>query len=370
MTVTAAAPQTTPGDLAAAAHRMTDTLAEHAATADRERRLAPDVVAKLLSAGFARHFVPACHGGTEGTFTDLAQALRIAGGGCVSAAWVGLIYASSGRMAAFLPRAGQDEVWADGPDAALSSALRPSGSATRSGDDWLVTGRWDFLSGVRHADWSLLCVAVEQPQGVRYFAVPRGQYTIEANWCPTGMRATASDSVHVDHVRVPDARTFPHSSLLDGSDDPTAAACYRAPLPGSGPPLFAAPALGAATAALTRWAERRTKRDATARLALTHGTAELDIAQLLLDRAVAAADAAPMTRETVARTMRDASTAARLVRDAVDRVVELSGSAMLSEADPLQRAWRDVRTAVSHGALDLERSSAQYVRDVWGWTTD
>ncbi|MEU3711103.1 hypothetical protein [Streptomyces catenulae] len=370
MSAAAADPRTAPDALTAAAHRTAAVLADRAATADRERRLAPDTVARLLTAGFARHFVPVRHGGAEGTFGDLARALRVVGGSCVSAAWVGLIHASSGRMAAFLPVAGQDEVWAGGPDAALSSALRPAGSATRSGGDWILSGRWDFLSGVRHADWSLLCVAGERPPDIRYFAVPRAQYRVAETWCATGMRATASDSVHLDGVRVPDARTFPHAALADGSDDPTTAACYRAPLPGCGPPLFAAPALGAATAALTRWARRRTARDATARLALTRGSAELDIAQLLLDRAVSAADTPPTDTGTVARTMRDAATAAHLIRDAVERIAGLSGSAMLAETDPLQRAWRDVRTAVSHGALDLDRSSTRYVRDVWGWTTD
>ncbi|QEU89975.1 hypothetical protein [Streptomyces kanamyceticus] len=354
---------------------LTDLAAAHAPEADRARRLTPDVLTGLLGAGFARHFVPARHGGAEGTFTDLARAVRTVATGCVSAAWVGLIYATAGRMAAFLPDAGQAELWAEGPDAAVSSALRPSGRATLSGDVWTVTGRWDFLSGVDFADWALLCVAGddcagEPADGVRYFAVPRAAWTVEHTWHPTGMRATASDSVHVEQVRVPCSRSFGHSALMSGSDDPDAAACYRAPLQGSGPPLFVAPALGGATRALTAWAGGRAKRDATARLALTRGSAELDIARLLLDRSVAAADEPGMSREAVARVLRDAAVAARLVRDAVDRVVDLSGSAMLSEADPLQRAWRDVRTATAHGALDLDRSSTQYVRDIWGWTHD
>ncbi|MFE0171390.1 acyl-CoA dehydrogenase family protein [Streptomyces sp. NPDC059002] len=359
----------------AAARRLADLLDGHAAEADRTGQLPPEVLKGLLDAGFARHFVPARHGGTEGTFTDLAHAVRDVGTGCVSTAWVALIYATAGRMAAFLPEAGQDELWAEGPDVAVASALRPSGSATLSGDTWTLTGRWDFLSGVDFAGWALLCVAGdactgEPAQGVRYFAVPRDAWTVEQTWAPTGMRATASNSVHIDRVRVPRSRSFAHSRLLTGTDDPDAAACYRAPLQGSGPPLFVAPALGGAAQALTRWAERRTKRDDTARLALARGTAELDIAELLLDRSVAAADTPGMSRETVARVMRDAAVAARLVRDAVDRLVDLSGSAMLSEADPLQRAWRDVRTATAHGALDLDRSSTQYVRDVWGWTHD
>ncbi|MBC2876904.1 MULTISPECIES: acyl-CoA dehydrogenase family protein [Streptomyces] len=374
MSLSTAAPSASPraAGLAAGAERAAAVAARHAEAADAARRLPPEVLDALVTAGFARHFVPAAHGGTQGTFTELAHALTTVGGGCVSAAWVALIHASSARMAAFLPAAGRDEVWADGPDVPVSSALRPAGEATRAGDDWVVSGRWDFLSGVASSDWSLLCVAGERCEGgrpgeTRYFAVPRRACAVEETWCPSGMRATASDSLRADGVRVPAARTFLHTALLSGSADPDAAACHRTPLQACSPPLFVAPALGAADRALTAWARGRAKRDATARLALARGTAELDIARLLLDRSVAAADAVEAEPGSVARTLRDAAVAARLVRDALDRIVDLSGSALLTETDPLQRAWRDVRTATAHGALDLDRNSAQYARDAWGW---
>lgn len=351
------------GNLVAAAAALAGLAAEQADAADRDRRLSTELLDALLAAGFARHFVSTRHGGAEGTFTDLAQALMTVGAGCASAAWVGLIYASSSRMAGFLPEEGCRDVWAAGPDTPVASALRPAGRAVRDGDHWVIGGRWEFLSGIGRAEWALLCVAGDD--GTRYFAVPRTDWTVEATWLATGMRATASDTVVVTEAQVPATRSFAHQVLLTGTTD--AAACHRVPLAGCGPQLFAAAAIGPAAAALDRWAATRAKKDTVARLALARSAAELDVARLLVVRAATTADRITLTPAETATTMRDSAVAARMTRDATDRLIELSGSAMLSERDPLQRAWRDVRTATAHGALSLDAASVPYARDVWGW---
>ncbi|WP_261559877.1 hypothetical protein [Frankia tisae] len=114
----------------AAAVRAAGTLAgRHAAQADAERRLRPEVVDALVGAGFGRWFTPPEFGGEPCGYRDLAEAVITVGEGCASAAWVAGLLASSARFAGFLPPPGQADVWEQGPDTRLVAAVIPQGTA-------------------------------------------------------------------------------------------------------------------------------------------------------------------------------------------------------------------------------------------------
>lgn len=363
-------------ELATSAAKAAEVAARHSGPADRERRLVRDVADVLVEAGFASHFTPKEHRGREGTFSELARALIEVGEACASAAWCGLIFATSSRMASYLPAEGQQDIWVDGPSVPIAAALAPSGATRRSGGGWRLSGRWRFLSGVDFADWALLCAVVTtgDRSETRYFAVPRSDYTVLDTWYSTGMRGTGSNTVELDDAFVPDHRCFPQDTLLRGIDEPGVAACYKTPLCGGHPPLFVAPALGAAQMALANWTEATARGvtsgavrevKVTAQLTLALSAAQLDAAQLLLERAVKTADFGAIDERLVARNSRDASMIAEYVVGAVDRVFHAGGMQAQVEGNPMQRAWRDVHAAASHVVLDVERNSQRFARWVW-----
>ncbi|MGK5627222.1 acyl-CoA dehydrogenase family protein [Streptomyces sp. URMC 123] len=353
--------------------RLTATAAEHAAAADADRRLPDDVAAAVVDAGFARHFTPAAYGGRGGTFTGLLRTTAEVAHGCAAAAWCGMIYALSSRMAALLPPAAQAELWDAGPDVPIAAALNPAGTARRTPDGWWLSGRWSFLSGVDHAHWALLCApaGTGDDREPRYFLVPRRDCAVHDTWFTLGMRGTGSNTVELDGVLVPEHRTYPQVTLLRGSRSPAAAACYRVPLLGAHAPVFVAPAWGAARAAYDTWAAEVTRHargsGTTAvgtgvQLTLARAAAELDAARLLLDRATEVTDTGAMTGALAARNARDATMAAELVRAAVDRVFHAGGSRVQSQSHPVQRAWRDVHAATAHAVLSAERTSGHFAR--------
>ncbi len=198
---------------------VAEVAARHAEEAETARRLSPEVVRAVLDAGFARHFVPVAHGGEAGGFAELTAAVGLVGEGCTSAGWAASLAAYAGRYAAFLPEEGQAEIWADGPDALLAGALMPSGKAEPVAGGWLLSGEWKYISGVHFADWALACAAVpaEGPQDpdvrpeVRFFAVPRTDFTIEDSWFTVGMRGTGSDTLVLADAFVPEHRTLARS---------------------------------------------------------------------------------------------------------------------------------------------------------------
>ncbi|HVV22197.1 MAG TPA: hydrolase [Pseudonocardiaceae bacterium] len=341
---------------------------QYAQVGEHDRRIAPEVADALVTGGFARHFVPERFDGTEGSFTELRSALVTVGEGCASASWLGLILASSGRIAAYLPKEGQHEVWSQGADTPIATALAPSGRAVPEPEGWRLSGRWSFVSGIDFADWAFLCVKPEAGEPM-FCAVPNGEYTVDDTWFTVGMRGTGSNTVVVDDTFVPAHRAYPQRDLLTGHSDNADGTGYDVPLLASMPPLFAAPALGAARTALAAWlglvAERGGTGDSVNRDVLVRTFAELDAADAVTAEATRTADAGVPPRPVVLRNARAAALAADALRTAVDRLYIAGGSSVQAEGDPIQQAWRDIHAATSHNVLRFAWTRDQLASLTW-----
>ncbi|MFI2199619.1 acyl-CoA dehydrogenase family protein [Streptomyces sp. NPDC020192] len=354
--------------------------------AEAARRLTPEVVEALKEAGFARHFVPATHGGTEGGFEELTCAVGVVGEGCASAAWAASLAAYAGRYVAFLPAAGQAEIWADGPDVLVAGALMPAGTAERVPGGWRLSGEWKYISGVHFADWVLACSVVPGeagPEGrtggrsdrsgeVRFFAVPRADVVVRDSWFTLGMRGTGSDTLVLCDAYVPDHLTLGRSAVHEGRAVGTDARCHIVPMYAVNALPFAAPLVGAARGAL-RAAHEQTRRRLDRRgnpvrdkpsvqIDLARSAAEVDAAELLVRRTARAADGIdePGAAEAAVRGPRDLALAVELLVSAVERLFRATGTSGHFESDPVQRFRRDIDTAASHVALSFETTGAAY----------
>ena len=349
-----------------AARGVAESAARHAARADRTGALSPEVAAAVRQAGFARHLVPARYGGTEGTFSELTRAVAAVGEACAATAWFASLSAYSGRFASYLPTAGQDELWADGPDAVIATGLVPSGAATQTEGGWLVSGTWRYVSGITWSDWVLLCAP--GPQGIadaRFFALPASACRVEETWDSTGMRATASHSVIVPETFVPEHRSVPRTQVLAGPNLTSDAVCHNTSFRAVGTLTFVAPALGGALGALGSAVAllKHGRRTAAGDEGLARAAGRIDAARLLIERNAATADGADCTPALLARNERDAALAAELLVDAVGGLVRAAGTNGLSQAHPLERHWRDVVAAASHVALRFETAPAKNFAD-------
>lgn len=344
---------------------------KRAAESDRNRLLCPDVAEQLLASGFARYFVPAAHGGSQGSFRELTQALYETSQACASAAWCGLIYATSGRMAAFLPMDGRTEVWRAGADRPIAAALAPAGVATPVDGGWRLSGEWGFLSGVDHSDWALVCVPapVDTPGGPWFMALPRRDFVVRDTWFPVGMRGTGSNTLVAQDAFVPTGRAYRREELVTASGTGLEAACFRVPLQAVAGLPFAALVVGIARGALDHWsswaAAHPVRNIESARLLMAQSAAETDAAWLLVERAAQVADDVEQARRHAARNARDAAHAAVLGKGVVNRLFEDAGSPAQHERSRLQRAWRDIHAAASHAALRFDRHGADFARSEW-----
>ena len=235
--------------------------------------------------------------------------------------------------------------------------LRPATTATRAADGWIVSGRKAFATMSRHA--SMLNVAVTFVNGrgdARYgFAsIPATSEGVvfEDDWDALGMRASASGSV-----------TFKQVHVADGMLADTApAGVWSAPLLDryllSGA-LHGSASLGIAEGAHAEIVTRLQSRPQA--LADAFVTTELaaNVVDLTAMRATLGHAGRQIDRYLARYPMGDASLAAAqqvtsevqaakaFLNQAsvrvVDRALALSGGAGYRAADPLAKAWRDVR---------------------------
>lgn len=363
-----------PADGAVAA--LAELAAAHAAKAELDRRLSPETYEAIRGAGFARHFVPARWGGSEGTFDDHVRDVAAVAEGDPSAAWCASIAATIGRMAGFLPEEAQRVIWGEGPDVFLVGALLPAGTAEPVAGGWLLSGRWPYMSGVHFSDHAMLCCPVPLARGgneVRFLLVPRAAYTVEESWFMTGMRATGSDTLVLEPTFVPVEHSVARHDVISGRAPGSSPACHAVPLKAVSGLSFAAPVLGAARGALAQWTAKVAQKRAApstnrllgvseaatdAVLARTGG--QIDAAQLLLERAAKEADRGETTPLAAARAHRDQTLAADIVVTAVNELFRNAGTSGASETGSLARFWRDANTGAAHAVLQFEPAARAY----------
>jgi alkylation response protein AidB-like acyl-CoA dehydrogenase len=353
--------------------RSIAVLGMHASSADRIRKLHSDVVDVLIERGVVRHFVPREFGGTQGSFSNLMQDIRALAMRCTSAAWCGAIYAVAARMAAYLPRHTQREIWRDGPDTPICASFRATGHAQPAAGGWVLSGQWHSLSGIDFAAWILVCIEpIGEERAPRFAAVPKSSQGIRVidDWHTLGMRGTGSKSIELDDVFVPRDMTFLKSELWAGRSSHAPGPRYHVSPMAADPHLFVAAALGAAIAALGHWSAAFGDTPPTGEMgaAYARSAAEIDAAGLLVERGCEIADRGGLPPALASRNARDASLAAEMLLTAVSRLFKYGGSQMHFEHSALQRVWRDIQTLTSHVALRPDMNFEQYVRSAW--TTD
>ncbi|WP_162907847.1 acyl-CoA dehydrogenase family protein [Allorhizocola rhizosphaerae] len=352
---------TTDTGLIQAAEKIRPLVAEHAAQADRERQLAPEVVAALKEAGFARHFVPSRWGGAEASFGEVTQAIASIGEECANAAWFASLSAYAGRFGAFLPEQGQAEIWGGGPDSVIVAALVPAGAAEEVQGGFHVKGRWGYCSGIDFADWALICGPAGDRAQAKFFAVPRKACTILPTWDSVGLRATTSHTIEVDTF-VPSHMVFAFGQMASGRNPYSQAGCHTAPIRAVGNLAFIPPALGAGTGALNAAvaALRAKPHHSDVDTLLVRASAQIDAARLLVERNAVVADAGVFSDELLARSERDAALAGELLNEAVGALIRACGTTGFSESQSLQRFWRDTTCATSHVALRFETAAVKF----------
>lgn len=373
-------------ELLAAIDDLGPTLAKRSAEAERAGALSPDTATELRLLGVHRLLQPTAFGGAQDSIEAHMRIVAAVGRHCMAASWCVAVWSAHNWMTGSFPTAGQEAVWAE-PDTLVSASIVPKTRFELAGDQVLVQGRFPFASGCDHAPWLGVggLLAGEAPTYV-ICLLPADDVIIDHDsWDVVGLRGTGSKDLVIDEpVAVPPDRVLrvPEAMVRSapGQQGPDRV-LYRAPFRATAAIVLAAPALGAAQAALDRFTERldghllmatgsAQRGDPAAGLRLAESSAEVNSAELVLLEAARRLDDLAAVDEpdpvAVAAVFRDTAYGVRLCARAVDRLYEASGGTALQADEPMQRYWRDVHAARAHAILTWDGAAGVYANAVLG----
>ena len=373
-------------ELVARARALTAGIREAAAAAEEARTLSRDAAEAMLGAGLARILLPPRIGGYGLGFDTWLEVLREIGKADASHSWCASLISVHAFWVALFAEEAQKSVWAEGVDIAIASSILPYGKIGAAPAGFTVSGQFPFSSGINHSKWVIVGGMVETagPPEWTLFLLGPGQFKVIDTWNTAAMRATGSNTVVCEGVFVPASHSLRIADLVEGTapggslyEHPI----YRAPLLAYAPWGFVAPMLGAAQGAydiFRDWTKARKNALGVPLATLTsiqvrmaRAAADLDAAELLMRRAADTAQApVKPSLELRARSGRDASRATELCVEAIDALIEMSGTAGFVATQPIQRAWRDIHFAAMHVSLNPELNFGHFGRCEFGLPRD
>ncbi|MGC5614796.1 acyl-CoA dehydrogenase family protein [Georgenia sp. Z1491] len=371
--------------LAEGARALAPKLAERAQTFDELRRLTPETAQEIRDLGIIGAMVPTQLGGSDlGPVAVFDACVELARGNA-SAAWVAGNWTVHGTLGAMFPVETHEELFGDGLPT-IATGFSPWRGKTKAADGGTVlSGDWDFSSGINHSDWVVLQALGER--GPIAHLVPTSEVQVLDNWNTNGLRGTGSHDVHIDELFVPERRTINMGESSDGDSHGSRAygtETLRVPLAqlfGTG---VIATVVGAAFAAVDAFTGGTAnvigglggvKRSSRPEVHLVLGKASADIGAahtVVRDTLQTAIDTVDIeggfSHEQRVRWRRDIAWAGQTAAGALSSIYEISGARSLFRGDALDQAYRDGIAASHHFSLSWDRLYVGYGELMTGTT--
>lgn len=351
---------------------LVPTLRARADRAETVRQMEKETLDDLHEAGLFRFHQPKRWGGMELPFVAMFDVPAEVARGCASTGWNVANLSIHHWMLALYDERAQQEVWGQDPDALIASGIAfPQGRGRRVDGGFVISGFWNFSSGVDPATWNMLAVTVRDGERVvdhRMCLVPRGEYEIVDDWQVLGMRSTGSKSVRANEVFVPEHRALCMYDIRGGGGFPGARSnpnpMFRVPLAALGSHCLAGAGVGNAQAALeltteaikersTNYTAMRMRDFQAVQLRVARAGAQVDAARLVIRADCLAAeriahDGRAPTIEEKLRFKRNAAWAIEQCTEAVDALHALAGANGIYDRYPIQRIFRDQHALSAH----------------------
>ncbi len=361
-----------PHDVVAAAIDLVPAIRAARDELEARRRVPPSLAQALADAGLFQLHLPNSMGGPELPPLTAFHAIEAISKADGSVGWCAMIASAVSLFSGWLPAQVGREICGQPPDLRVAGSIRPEGKAYPTGDGYRVTGRWNFASGIHHANWLFCSCQImdgdhlrQTPAGTpetRSLLVPAEAATIVDTWSVVGMCGTGSQDFIVDDVFVP----APHTLSLAETPYETGPLYH---------PRFAmiaiwtstaANALGIGRGAMDAFIELASHKGSTMSTALlrdrpfvqtkvAEAEAILSAARAYVIDAVGTAwqaicaDPADPSREIAQARLAITHGMHEAVR-AVDLVFHAAGTNAVYRKNQLERYFRDVHVAVQHAA--------------------
>lgn len=364
------------------AKAMRPLLERSAAEHERRGELLAEVVDALDDAEFFKMSAPRRWGGLCVSATTMLDVTVELAKGCPSTAWVVSIVTNNVWSVSTMSRAMQELVFRDGVPR-ICGPQAGMGKIERRGDRFSVSGAWAYGSASHHSSWSFMPAL--SPEGAKCFvAVPMTQLSIRPTWDVAGMKGTGSDTVVADNVVIGPAQIT--DVALNGSPH-TPRGFEREPTDfWLLFPLLRCKAmsvvLGCAEGLLETvlssadravpYSSYEHRKDSTVwQAGVGEAAAMIGVAGAVIQKQHALVDDAArrghvLTYAERANLRGEAAVAAKLLIDAVEKLMNLLGSSAYMSQNPAQRYWRDFSFGIRHIVFNTELGYEVYGRQLLG----
>ena len=205
---------TTTPDLLAEAQRLEALIDEHAAEGDERGRLSDPVVDALHDARIFGMWVPKELGGSELDPVSSLKVIDQLAYADPSTGWVTMAAGLAiGTGAAYLGDQAIEEIFGGERFPVIAGQGTRPGTAVPQDGGHLLSGSWQFASGIKHSGFIHTLGVVEGTGEPRIFVLPVEQATLIDNWDVMGLRATGSIDYEIDSVFVPEH--FSHFAVTE-----------------------------------------------------------------------------------------------------------------------------------------------------------
>ena len=388
-------PDLTPEAVIGRARALIPAIRDQQDEAERLGHHLPDLDRRFAEAGFYRILQPRRFGGYEFGLPDFWRVMLAVSAGDPGTGW-GLTLGAHHALVvgAWFSAAGQRDIFAPAGDFRCPHRPPPMGTAEPADGGYVVSGTWDYCSGIAHATHFMGNATVAGTSDRIAVVIPRQQVTVLDDWgggATLGMNASGSNSVRADAVFVPAHRTV--AADWTRHDPPAPGAALH------GNPLYCGriyavyhaglviPVIGAARAALQEYEQIITTRPTHfppqvprythpdyqrpfgEALALTDAaeTIVLRAGEEYMERAARwTRGGAPFTREDDVRLYAVIQQAGQLAARAVEIIFAAAGSSAARRGTRLQRCYRDAAMYRGHIAAQHLVTAGELARVHFG----
>jgi 3-hydroxy-9,10-secoandrosta-1,3,5(10)-triene-9,17-dione monooxygenase len=372
-------------------------IANQAALADQTRTVSADVISMIKASPTMRLSASTSIGGEHASVLQIGRELEAVAARCTSTAWVlwnhlAVFHLFVGTLgpahSALLKQIVSENEWVCFPAGAGSGV-----AGVIDGDDVILNGKGSFSSGGRYADWAGVVFAVcdadgkrVEPLDIRFTIVPLADpnVRIDPTWDGSSVRASATDDIHYENVRVPLDRCadwFGANRAETLRSVPVVDHRYREDWVGLSDVWLGWMGVGLVRAALADAAEEiRSRKAILGKAMVSRPTVQVNLGRASSLVAAAAATMEAACREIDERITAEivptdadylrqvglATSALDQLRDAMTELLSTQGGNGLRESGHFERRWRDFQAMPLHINAHRDRAHHQIGRFVLG----
>ncbi|MFD1708337.1 acyl-CoA dehydrogenase [Siminovitchia sediminis] len=195
-------------ELFAAARKVGEVSEKEYKEAEANATVSQNVIDAIKDADIHNLLLPKSYGGPQIDLKTYAKLIRIISKHNPSAGWLASLYSIHNVWVSYLPKKARDEV----AGKINADIFAPVGKVTDSGDHYILSGTYNFVSGCLYSDWiGVNAMIFEKGNSIPQqlcLVVQASDIKIVKNWDTLGLRGTGSNQIILENVRVPKYRVL------------------------------------------------------------------------------------------------------------------------------------------------------------------